>query len=203
MVDQRKIEAVKARIAEAVHEVEELEREAAEETATPEQRRARFRLIRGGKALVLAPVAWAWAQVRDHAVAAVPLAATGVIGTAATLGVASPEIPPDPDPVSVTRVEEPTGFGSHVYRQAPTPTPSPTPTEAVEVVESEAIPALPAPTSAPFLLPDVPLPTETPLPEAVEPVEEVVWTTATAVVHCREVLLAVDLHGCVRGLLAG
>jgi hypothetical protein len=166
--------------------------------------RPKLTLIRGGKAVLAAPFVWIGSQLRDHAAAAVPLAAASVVGVPVTLGMAStPPVPNDPEPASITRLEEPDSFDDYFHWQVPTPTPSPLPTGAVEVVEPEVIPpgALPAPTSAPTLLPEMPLPTVTPLPEAVEPVEVMEWTTSTAVDHCREVLLAVDLHGCVRQLL--
>jgi hypothetical protein len=169
--------------------------------------RPRLRLIRGGKALALAPVMWVWAQVREHATAATGIAAASVIGGASTLGVAAaPEVSYNPPPRSTTiPVAEqpelrPTSFAS--LPRPPTPTPTPTPTETAEAVKSEALPPVsPAPVSVP-----APVSTPTPTPTPTVPVvEEVVWTRTAALVHCRDVLEvpAADLQDCVQELLAG
>jgi hypothetical protein len=189
-----------ARAEQIVEQVRALDvRTSRRHAARPE--RPKLTLIRGGRAVLVAPLVWVWAQLRDHASASVGLAAAGVIGVPTALGVAAPVIHSGAPPVSMSpRISEdvdprplPVGLTA----------PSPEPTPTVEVVEPEVSPPdPPAPTSAPTPLP-TPTPTVTPPLEAVEPVEEIVWTKAEALVHCREVLLADDLRGCVRELLAG
>jgi hypothetical protein len=205
MQPQGEVRDLRQRLREVLQEADRLAaqieqtEDRARHAARPERRR--LTLIRGGKALVLAPLAWVWSQVRDHAAQASTLAAVGVVGVPTALGVATPVIHPGAPPVSIGPRIMSDIDPSPLPERVTSPQPEPTPT--VEVVEPEVSPPdPPAPTSAPTPLP-TPTPTVTPPLEAVEPVEEIVWTKAEALVHCREVLLADDLRGCVRELLAG
>jgi hypothetical protein len=174
----------------------------ARHAARPE--RPKLTLIRGGRAVLVAPLVWVWAQLRDHASASVGLAAAGVIGVPTALGVAAPVIHSGAPPVSISpRISE--DVDPRPLPVGLTPSPSSEPTPTVEVVGPEAPPppALPAPTSALTPTPTpTPLPTAGPPPEVVEPVEEVVWTRVTARAHCHDVLQADDLRECVEELLA-
>lgn len=204
---REKLRAQLALVSEAKRQLEQ--RLAAEEADHPTHvrnpDRPQLRLIRGGKSLVLAPVAWAWTQVRDHAAAAVPLAATGVIGTAATLGVAAPpEIWPDPEPTSITRIDPCNSYAEAApncsVRITPHPQPSPSTTVTPTPAPTTDVGTSVSTSNKTAEVLGLPTLTPTPLPEMVEPVE--MWTRAAAVAHCRDVLLTLDLRGCVEELLA-
>jgi hypothetical protein len=204
---------LRRRIEDLLSEVEQVRAELrAERVEAPEAdrgrhaaERPRLRLVR---ALVLAPVLWVWATFRENAKAST-FAAAGLLAVPTTLGVsvATPEIHPGAPPVSTAprQVDErpelrPTPFAS--LPRPPTPNPTPTPTETAEAVQSETTPPV---SSAPASVP-APTPTPTPTSTSIAPVtEDVVWTRAGALVHCRDVLEVppAGLQDCVQELLTG
>lgn len=169
--------------------------------------RPRLRLIRGGRALVLVPVLWVWAQVREHATAATGIAAAGVLAVPTTLGVgvAGPEVDTGAPSASVTTPATATPSPLRPSSPAPLPVGDTGTAGTVEPGGLPPDPSAPVPAPTPIL---TLTPTLSPLPEpvedVVEPVEEVVWTKTTALVHCRDELevLPLDLRDCVRDLLA-
>ncbi|MGH9248909.1 MAG: hypothetical protein ACRD0W_05265 [Acidimicrobiales bacterium] len=138
--------------------------------AAPEPvcRKGHLSLYRGAKAVILAPLAWLGAQVRDHSAQAIPLAAAGVVSGAAILGVANPEHRPTPErvaPEPYSVVEPPQPVEQQRPPLAPTPEPTVTATPIPAPTPSPS-PSAP-PTPSPPLLLDLELP---PLP-SLPPVE--------------------------------
>jgi hypothetical protein len=92
-----------------------------EDLATPQERRARFRLIHGGRAVMLAPFVWLAGRARDHAAVAVAGSTVAVVWAITTgLLVSADGIERQTDPVR-RPVELQRPFDSTV----PTPTVTP------------------------------------------------------------------------------
>ncbi|HEX2361417.1 MAG TPA: hypothetical protein VHI11_05030 [Jiangellaceae bacterium] len=228
MVDRRRIEELRAKVAQTIREIEELEREAAEELHSPQERRARFRVIRGGKAVVFAPFAWLAARARDHHAAAVAMGSAvfvlGAAGTGVLVGADGTERQTDAPSYSSDSALQPS-LAASPSSGSPTPR-RPSPDAAGTTREAAALtsPNSQASPSPPVLdfdlpaLPELPLPTELPLPSlpAVTvpsippPLPTVIPppgtprppTESEALEHCLSLVPPpVDIDACVRDLL--
>ncbi len=223
MVDRRRIEELKEQLAETLREIEELEQEAAEELATPQERRARFRLIRGGKTVVLAPFAWLAARARDHHAAAATVAGSTVIAVGAAVGTGllvsadgiEPQTDSQPRPIDSfvptptvaptvpgTPKPQPASTDTLPVREAATqnaessntPLPNPSSSSTALGVDVPYLPLLP-PVSVPAQIP--PLPTILPSPETTLSRAE-----SEALQHCLALIPPpIDVDACVRDLL--
>ncbi|HEY9378230.1 MAG TPA: hypothetical protein VIQ02_14185 [Jiangellaceae bacterium] len=222
MVDRRRIEELKEQLAETLREIEALEQEAAEELATPQERRARFRLIRGGKVVVLAPFAWLAARARDHHAAAA-VAGSTVIAVGAAVGTGllvsadgiERQTDSQPRPIDTfvaTPLVAPTGQGtpkpqpastetlpvreaaSQNAESSNTPLPNPSPSSTALGIDVPYLPLLP-PVSVPAQIP--PLPTVLPSPEPTRSQAE-----SEALQHCLALIPPpIDIDACVRDIL--
>jgi hypothetical protein len=224
MVDRRRIEELREKVAETIREIEELEREAADELQSPLERRASFRVIRGGKAVVLAPFAWLAARARDHTVAVATGSAAfvlGAIGTSVFVGADGAETQTNSpsQPVDSAFPTSPAVAPAESSKLSPGSTGG---TREAGALSSPSSLTSPSPTGlgigAPDLplLPDVPLPSELALPSVpavgvpptlpavptVVPPPTSPLTEAEALQRCLALVPPpVDIDECVRGLL--